>query len=149
MFVGDADSLEIRVLDDDGGLVMIMRVPGHDLRLTADDLAAERTALMPPADAPASRREPALTMPDRETRPAYSDLLVDELGFVWAPEHHAIVERDDPTDCFVFGPDGEWLGTVRLPARFTVFEVGSDHVLGVRRDGNDVEHVQMLRLARR
>lgn len=35
-----------------------------------------------------------------------------------------------------------------MPDRFTVFEIGRDYLLGVRRDDLDVEHVQLLRLDR-
>jgi hypothetical protein len=34
------------------------------------------------------------------------------------------------------------------PARFTPFEIGPDYVLGVWRDADDVEHVQMYELVK-
>ena len=40
------------------------------------------------------------------------------------------------------------LRAVRHPARFTVFEIGSDYVLGKRLDDLDVEHEQLLRFYR-
>jgi hypothetical protein len=48
----------------------------------------------------------------------------------------------------IFAPDGEWLGTIALPDRLTVLEIGSDYVLGVWRDEFDVERVQLLTLER-
>ena len=88
------------------------------------------------------------SLPDPETRPAYSDLLVDSEAYVWAAEFHGRAETELPTDWEVFSPEGEWMGTVQLPARFTVFEVGRDYVLGRRLDELDVERVQLLRLFR-
>jgi hypothetical protein len=38
---------------------------------------------------------------------------------------------------------------VILPDRFRAREIGADYVLGVARDGDNVEHVQVLRLDRR
>ena len=60
----------------------------------------------------------------------------------------AMTELEESTDWEVFSPAGEWLGSVRTPARFTVFEIGEDYVLGSWRDNMDVEHVQVLRLKR-
>jgi hypothetical protein len=87
-------------------------------------------------------------MPSPATRPAYSNLLPGPDGDVWAPEHHGYSEAGRATACVVFGPDGAWLGSVMLPARFTPLEIGRDYVLGVRRDDVDAEHVQVLMLNR-
>jgi sugar lactone lactonase YvrE len=95
-----------------------------------------------------SYRELVESMPDPSTRPAYSDLRVDSEGCVWAAEHHSAAERGSATDWEVFAPEGEWLGSVRLPARFKTFEIGEDYVLGKQLDELDVEHVQLLRLNR-
>jgi hypothetical protein len=46
----------------------------------------------------------------------------------------------------VFGAEGEWLGTVELPARFNPGQIGGDSILGVSTDSLDVEHVQVFRL---
>lgn len=48
----------------------------------------------------------------------------------------------------VFSRDGLWLSDVVLPARFHLMDAGSDYVLGVMRDGDDVEFVAMYRLYR-
>ena len=147
--VGHADSMEITVHRPAGPVEMVLRVPGHDLRLSAADLRAERAAASPGPDAPAFLHEVIATMPDPETRPAYSTLLLDPVGSVWAPEYHGRVQPDRPTACMIFGSEGEWLGIVTLPARFEPFEIGDDYVLGVLTDAMDVEHVQLLRLDRR
>jgi len=148
VYLGDGDSLEIEVRDNGGRVERIMRVPGYDLRITAAELATERDALVPPASAPAELREVVSKMPDRATRPAYSNLLVDAAGNVWLPEYLSIAERDRPLRCNVLSPEGEWLGTVALPARFAPYQIGADYVLGLRRDEADVERVQLLRLTR-
>ncbi|MEJ2239140.1 MAG: hypothetical protein P8X82_12650, partial [Gemmatimonadales bacterium] len=90
-----------------------------------------------------------LLVPDK--KPAYSELLVDARGCVWAAEHVGELTgwlAMDPRKWEVFSADGEWLGSVLSPRRFTVFEIGDDYVLGVFRDDVDVEHVQLLRLHR-
>ena len=150
VYLGSADQMQFEVHSATGQLLRVVRVRDYDLHLTADMVRREREyrlAGLPP-NAPAVLREVLAAMPDPETRPAYSDLLVDTEGYVWAAEFHGSVERRDPTDWEVFSPVGEWLGTVRVPARFTVYEIGVDYVLGKRYDETDVEYVQLLRLYR-
>jgi hypothetical protein len=48
----------------------------------------------------------------------------------------------------VLGPGGSWLGSVEVPANFSVMEIGMDVVLGVYQDELDVEHPWVLRLHR-
>jgi hypothetical protein len=46
----------------------------------------------------------------------------------------------------VLDPEGRWLCTVQLPARFTPLEIGSNYVAGLARDGDEVEQVRVYRL---
>lgn len=147
--VGTADSLEYRVFSGDGRLDRIVRVPGYDLALSPAEVAAERTARL--ADG-ASRipvwRDAIEGLPSPMTRPAYSALVVDTEGFVWLAGHHAESRTGEATDWEVFTDYGRWLGTVRMPPRFTAYEIGVDYVLGRWQDDLDIEHVQLLTLKR-
>jgi hypothetical protein len=147
VYAGSADSMQFQTYSATGVMERIARVPGYDLELSGEDIRAERDALLE-GNFPPSYRELVASMPEPSTRPAYSDLVVDSEGYAWAAEHHSMAERGSATDWEVFAPDGEWLGSVRTPARFTVFEIGQDYVLGIRLDELDVEHVQLLRLNR-
>lgn len=53
---------------------------------------------------------------------------------------------DDSQRWAVFGADGAYLGTLDVPARFEVHEIGEDALLGVWRDDADVEHVRLYRI---
>ena len=83
-----------------------------------------------------------------ETRSAYADLIIDASGHLWALQSRGRSEAGQPSDFVIFGHEGEWLGSVRLPSRFRVMEIGRDYVLGVMPDDLDVEAVQVLRLHR-
>jgi hypothetical protein len=48
----------------------------------------------------------------------------------------------------VFDRDGRWLGSVTMPPRFRPMDIGSDYVLGLWRDADDVEHVRLYQLTR-
>jgi len=78
------------------------------------------------------------------TMPTFSRLLVDAEGNLWVQEYQ--LSDDDGPAWTVFNPEGVMLGSVSLPTRFTVHEVGSDYVLGRWRDEMDAEYVQLYAL---
>jgi len=148
--LGSAETMEYRIHAPDGSLERIVRVPDYDLTLDEGMLDAERAARLGMNSSPGSRELLSL-LPTPSARPAYSELRVDSEGCVWAAEHNGEFVHmlgPEPRDWEVFGPDDAWLGSVRLPARFNVLDIGRDYVLGVFRDDLDVERVQMLRLHR-
>lgn len=143
--VGLADSLAYDVYDPEGNLTRRVRVRGHDLSVSADEIDQELRARLGPDPDPFSvALHEALPRP--RTRAAYETLLVDAGGHVWAGVQPTWTERRERAarDWNVFTPEGEWLGAVTLPRGFTPFEIGVDHVLGARFDEMDVEHVQVL-----
>lgn len=98
----------------------------------------------------------AMIFPDHH--PAHDRLLVDRTGFLWvqrpqteppweeAMDYTPVPPHESTWD--VFAPDGTWIGTLALPARFRVMDIGGSHVAGVRKDGLDVESVQVWELRR-
>ncbi|HEX6041264.1 hypothetical protein, partial [Longimicrobium sp.] len=85
----------------------------------------------------------ALPLPD--ALPAFQRLLVDDGGALWVqrptwPGTGVRPEWD------VFDTEGKMLGTLRLPPRFRVTQVGADFILGVGLDDDDVQQVRMYRL---
>ncbi len=145
IYLGSADQMQIDVLGANGRLERIIRVPDYDLHLSAQELQAERDWRLGEDSSPFVR-DYVSSLPDPETKPAYADLLVDTEGFAWAAKFQGRAESNEPQRWNVFDPAGEWLGSVQVPARFTVYEIGRDYVLGLWRDADDVEHVRMYEL---
>jgi hypothetical protein len=95
-----------------------------------------------------------------EEFPAYSELRVDRTGHLWVRQYEPWEDAPDrsgpvsvPTYASrsswdVFTPRGVWLGRVELPAGFTVLEIGSDYVVGIWRNADDIEFVRLYRLVR-
>lgn len=149
-YLGDSDAMQFQVHGPDGRLERIARAPGYDLALTAGQLDAEIATRLEINSTPRNR-ELIDRLPVPPNRPAYADLKVDLEGNVWLAEHNGWFRNligPEPRKWEVFGPGGEWLGSVELPARFQVFEIGSDYVLGLLRDDVDIERPQLLRLNR-
>ena len=86
-------------------------------------------------------------MPLPEIMPVFSRLLVDDVGWLWAELHRFDVRQ--PMRWLVFGPDGEGLGSVDMPAGLAVRQIGRDFVVGVWRDENDVHYVRRHAVAGR
>ena len=147
VLVGTSDRMEYRVFDAAGNLRRIVRVSGYDLTVTADRLAAERAAYLGD-DPPPFLRDLVSQLPTPDTRPAYSDFIVDAEGYLWAGAYQSRANLADPRAWEVFDPSGKWMGTLETPAHFTLFEIGRDYLLGSWSDELDVEHVQRLALSR-
>jgi hypothetical protein len=78
-----------------------------------------------------------LKYPDRT--PAYLDMLAGRGGRLWI---EAFRLPGDPQVWRVYTAEGKRVATVRMPPRFQLLEAGEDYVLGIWRDGNDVEYVR-------
>jgi hypothetical protein len=80
------------------------------------------------------------------TLPGFIDLHYDSEGFIWAGAYVAPWETG--ASALVFSDSGDLLGSVVLPERFKVHEIGDDYVLGVWQDELDVEFIRMYGLQR-
>ncbi len=132
VYLGDADEMEFKAYSAQGKIERIIRAPSFDLSVSSEEIQAEREARL--ALNPSERNRGLIEgMPDPETRPAFSNLVIDSEGFFWVEESRGRTLKmtdGQPSDWTVFSPAGEWLGRVEIPYRFSVFEIGSDFVLG-------------------
>jgi len=78
------------------------------------------------------------------TMPAYSALVVDAGGNVWLQHYEPV--PGESARWTVFDSAGVMLGSVRMPSRFLVHQIGEDFVLGRWRDASDVEQVLLYEL---
>ena len=146
IYYGAADIMQVRELGPGGELSRIFRIPGYRLILTDKQVEVEREARvdgMPPLI-----REAVASMPAPGTRPAFSDLLVDPTGAIWLRPHVGAGERDEPAEWLVLDSAGTWLGGVEVPARFRIWQIRMDEILGTWVDRSGRQHPQVLRLRR-
>jgi hypothetical protein len=88
--------------------------------------------------------------------PAYSQLLLGPSGDVWVRNFaaedgltmHPLRTNAAPSRWSVFDARGRWLADCAFPARFAPTDIGTDYVLGISRDDNDIESVALWPLHR-
>jgi hypothetical protein len=149
--LGSADSLMFDRYVLSGRHVQRTAVPGYDLQLTPEEVDSVRLTLYPASE----RLPPPPSVVDfieaveiSDSRPAYSRLLLDAAGYVWAAQFHGRTQAESVVAWEIFSPEGEWLGAMRTPAGFDVLQIGADYIVGVRRDDVDMEHVEVRYLNR-
>ena len=148
MSVGDQATFEIGRYALDGQLRAVVRVLDVDLRITHSDIQAlvsrELDGLSSAERAMRERHLASMAVPD--TKPAYGRLLLDPVENLWAAEYAR--HPSPPAQWTVFDRGGRLLGTVTMPDRFDLRQVGRDRVLGVWRDPLEVEYVRRYPLVK-
>ncbi|MFN8669249.1 MAG: hypothetical protein U0164_18840 [Gemmatimonadaceae bacterium] len=89
-------------------------------------------------------------------RPQIGRLVAGATGELWVGSYDPAESvdgtlhpsPDSATTWQVYSATGDWLAQLRLPARFRLFDAGRDWILGVRRDEDDVEYVELYQLTR-
>ena len=148
-YTATGDRYEISGWAPDGRLVRLIRRNIHPAAVAQADIDRYKQEQMETARDDNARRdlEKALAeMPYPERMPAHGPIRMDNDGNLWVQDYSPWTR--EPTRWTVFAADGRAIGSVTLPARFTVHQIGSDYVLGLIRDDLDVEQVVVLGLAR-
>jgi hypothetical protein len=161
LYVGETLTPMVRVL---GGTGDVLREIGWEPEAVPPGQALrEVIALAVQRADPSDRdsvRERLEGMPEPQRVPAYSEFMVDRLGFLWVRPYEV---TSDPAGWpgvqgafksraggmwWIFTPTGSRAGSVELPPDLEPYQISVDAVVGIRRDDLGVEHVQVHRLHR-
>jgi hypothetical protein len=138
-------AFEIQQFDSTGALSRILRIPRRRTPVTRELLAAYDELLRTAGRvSPWERYGTALPVADSVA--AFSSLIVDDLGWIWARFQEWDFTR--PPSWFVFDPEGRGHGRIELPAGLNVHAIGDTFVLGVWRDSLGVQSVRRHALRR-
>jgi hypothetical protein len=148
-FYGSQDTWEIQVHDQDGGLVRLIRrdkaaVPVTDAHV--DAIMADMIDEADDSDQVRQFRRLFREAPIPDFHPAYGYIHADVLGFLWVEEYRIPGDEDRVTT--IFDPDGRMVGSLVLPSRFQLFEIGEDYLLGRHVDELGVEYLHLYGLTR-
>ncbi len=153
-YVSTQDSYEIRAYLKSGRLHRIIRRRVEPVIVSATSREAwqrehderlERLRTGPPVPPAVLTVAEYSTLP--EAFPPHGDLRTDRSGNVWVENYRPFPAEDTLTTWLVFNPEGAILATAELP-NVQITEIGTDRVVGVWRDEDDVPHVRVYRLVK-
>lgn len=144
---------EVRVLDDEMRLRLILRWddPGAEVTAAHIDAAREAERLRALENGEISQFEEANLSPKRpaaDVFPAVSSVKAGVDGTVWVYRHRRPGAPARPR-LMAFGPDGDFVCHLATEkSNFTILEFGADYVLGTHTTELGVQHVAMYDLER-
>lgn len=163
LYTGVNSEYSLRVHGSNGDVVRIVRMPFERRSITEGDQAEFRRIVrglwqeqgMPP-DA-LEMMSQALNFAD--FYPAYANILGGPEGSLWVQRLQTPEEIREQGENFdiqdlgsatweIFNEEGQLLGTIRMPTRFTPLAFIGEALYGVSRDDMDVQYVTRLRLHR-
>ena len=148
VYAGEGTEATVERWTSDGVLSDLIRWPIPERRVSDEDKSRFRQAnsTAPRYYDPAAWARYLRETPFPERMPLYRRLLVDAQRNLWAERYGPF--REEESSWYVFDEQGVWLGEVATPTGLYIFEIGTDYVLGVRRDELDVPFVVMIPLDR-
>ena len=149
VMVAGTDRLSFTYFDVGGELVAIVRFPDAPRPLTEADreAALERYLSRMPEQTRAGIRLRADELFAVDTLPAFSAAVGDATGLQWVQLYRP-PWTPGPDRWIVMDDEGTAVGSIQMPAGFTIYEVGSDYVLGHITDELEIEYVQLWGLER-
>lgn len=144
--VGAWPGYELREFDDEGRLAAITRLDAP-ARAASPETVSElvQTEVDRGIDERVVR-DAVDRMGVPESVPAFQSIIVDRGGWYWAELYR--LDLAAPPTWLVFDPRGEAHGLIETPARFTVYDIGENFILGRWIDDLGVEHVRRHALNR-
>jgi hypothetical protein len=85
-------------------------------------------------------------MPFPATFPAFTQLLADDAGRLWARRYRT---PDDSAESWLVFDGGRWVARLETPVGYRVMDVRGDRVAGVWQDSLGVEFVRVYRIRER
>jgi hypothetical protein len=148
-YYGSAEHYQVSRFSLDGRLERIIRRAGETRPVRSEDLGQYIESIATLNPDPAARQrftDMYRNSPLPQTMPAFLSFRTDSDKRLWVEEYR--MPNDSFPEWSLFDGEGRYRGTLRLPARFILHEIGPDFVLGVRQDNSDVEYVERYRMPR-
>lgn len=141
IYVGDSEQFSVSRFTLDGRLDMRIEVEGGTAPMSEGAVADGREALAEVLDQWGYSSAPAVAAnaPVRETAPAFSGLDVDAAGRLWVKRTGT--DRSSPFEYAVFGTNGEFEGSVLLPAHDRILTMYGNRIVVLRTDELGVEQI--------
>lgn len=147
VWIGDGASSEITLYDKSGEVSSAVRLPWTPRPY--DKTAFERAATKQLSEYAAEKRN-TFTLAEYSTKylphfePTFKQFLVSPEGHLWVERFH--FDAATPGEAVVMTRTGTMVAQITIPGNFEPQEIGSDYVLGIKRNGDGVETVAMYRI---
>lgn len=148
-YFGWGDAWEIVKYSASGMPIDTLTREGEPARVTPDmleDHLEEWLTIVPPELHPATRTFHS-RLPFPETAPVFDWMILDDLKHLWV--RHFVAPGADSATWSIFGPNGDWLGELVLPANLRPTHIGADFIVAIVLGTDDVEQVGTFPLRRR
>jgi hypothetical protein len=147
---GDNARPELHIHDPGGALRSIIRWEAPAIPVEAalvEAMKQDAIANSDGSEGSMGRVEARFAEPPPTTEvPWFSNLFLDPDNALWVQEYAPL--QTDAVHFRIFDPDGQYLGRRSLPPRHRVLEIGSDAILTVWQDDDDLEYVRVYELRR-
>lgn len=87
-------------------------------------------------------------VPSPDSIPAVQGLVFSRSGELFVARTPWLRDATTVGEWDIFDPTGRWSGTLQLPPRFRITEVGTDYLLGIATDELDVQSIEVWDLHR-
>ena len=135
VYVASSDLFEVQRVPVDGSTLTTITKSHQPLEISTSSLegsnwanSSRRLEDLPPGSGPS-------------TFPAVAALLIDNDGNLWVEEFP--IDSTSVGRWWIFDPEGALAAQAKMPEGFRPTDIGSDYVLGVKRDSLDIERVQL------
>ncbi len=146
VFIGNGERYELLRIDAQAGREDTLRrnVPAIPLDATRRAYFVDSIVEGLPPPRQALVRERFAGAPVRRTMPAFDALIGDDAGRLWVARPQARGAATRTWD--VLDADGALIGSAQVPSGLRVTHIAHGHVVGVVRDADGVEYVDVYRL---
>jgi hypothetical protein len=141
--VAQSERYEVRVFRSDGTPLLSIRREHQARPIQSADIAAERLARLEPViddEQRVSMDRVLSEMPVPDIMPAFDRIAVDDELNVWVRDYRPAWETGSDT-WTVFAPNGRRTAQLEMPRGLEPTHIGSDFLLGTRKDDDEAEHV--------
>ena len=142
-YVGYQNEYEIELRDTNDSLTALIRVQRNNRLVSPKDI--EQFKINGLVGVHERNRDEKIAELDGlsypETMPAYGGIITDADGNLWVAEYDPF--PDETLEWTVFDTDHHMLGAVEVPSRFSIYQIGSDFILGRMIDRRGIEHIQI------
>jgi hypothetical protein len=149
LWVGTPEIRTITVYDATAKLVRQIRIPLEPARFDAAELRRVRDRRLSSVKRPAdSARTSAMFAASKRPLggPTFSRLLLGSDGRIWVEAFR--LDRASSTEYVALDRTGRVVGRLTSPPGVRFSDIGADYALGVRKDENDVEIVELYTIVR-